>query len=225
MFASDTTISISGAAADTGGSGIAVVRLALRNTSTGQWYNFDNNSFNGATGNGATSANLSINSVSSADWGLAVNLAPNDYSIAVRTIDNAGNASAFISRPFSVIPADNQTPSTVITTPAAGSSFNPGNLTIEGTASDTGGSGIAVVRLALRNNSTGQWYNFDNNSFNGATGNGATSASLSINGASSADWDLSVTLPSGDYSVAVRTIDNAGNASAFISRPFSVVAP
>ena len=94
----------------------------------------------------------------------------------------------------------------------------PANAVFRGTATDTGGSGLDVVRLAIRDIDAGQWYNFANNSFSGATGNGAVNANLSGN-----NWQLSVSsLSPGNYSLLVNAIDNAGNTSGFISRRFIV---
>ena len=215
-------VAFNGNATDSGGSGFKDVRIALRNTATGQWYNFSNNSFSGASGNGSTSANLTSTSSTSTNWNRSISLSSGAYSIAVRTLDNAGNASPWVSRPFSVASPDNAAPSTSISTPTSNNATLPtGTYNFTGTASDSGGSGFKDVRIALRNTATGQWYNFSNNSFSGASGNGATSANLNNTSATSTNWNRSISLPPGAYSITVRTIDNAGNASPWMSRPFS----
>ena len=110
-----------------------------------------------------------------------------------------------------------------ITTPAINNdTLAAGNISFSGTAADTGGSGFSSVRLALRDTSLAIWYNFANNSFVGAAGNGAISASLSETDTGSTNWQHSVDLPPGNYSFAVRSIDNAGNASDWTSRSFTV---
>ena len=218
-------INFSGTAADTGGSGFSSVRLALRDTSLAKWYNFANNSFVGAAGNGAISATLSETDTGSTNWQHSVDLPPGEYSFAVRSIDNAGNASDWISRSFTIATDDSESPVVSITTPAINSNtLAEGNIIFTGTAADTGGSGFSSVRLALRDTSLAKWYNFANNSFVGAAGNGAISATLSETDTGSTNWQRSVDLPPGDYSFAVRSIDNAGNASDWVSRSFTIVA-
>ena len=206
----------SGTATDTSGSGINAVRLAIRDLNDGQWYNFSNNSFNGAAGNGAVNANLTSN-----NWQLSVSsLPPGDYSLFINVIDNAGNASGFSSRRFTVTITDNELPIATFTTPSA-NNRTVANTTFEGTATDTGGSGINVVRVAIRDLNAGQWYNFSNNSFSGAVGNGAVNADLTAD-----NWQLSVSyLPPGSYSLFINAIDNAGNTSGFSSRRINVIAP
>ena len=216
------TITLAGTASDTGSSGFKDIRLAIRSTSLQSWYNFANNSFAGATGNGATSANLFNTSQSSTDWNYSAPLPPGDYTIAVRTIDNANNSSLWINRSFSVLASDNQNPVSVIDSPASDSILLPGIISITGTASDTGGSGFKDIRLAIRSTTLQSWYNFANNSFTGARGNGATSATLFNTSETSTDWNYSAPLPAGDYTIAVRTIDKANNSSAWVNRSFVI---
>lgn len=216
------TITMAGTASDTGGSGFKDIRLALYSKTLQSWYNFSNNSFNGATGNGAISVTLSNPTTTATDWSHSAPLPPGDYAMAVRTIDNAGNSSLWVNRRFTVLPSDNQNPVSVIDTPVSDSILQPGAITVNGTASDTGGSGFKDVRIAIRSTSLQSWYNFSTNSFVGATGNGATSANLVTTSAYATEWNIAATLPAGEYTIAVRTIDKANNSSAWVNRSFIV---
>ena len=55
-------------------------------------------------------------------------------------------------------------PETFIDVPAAGSSVT-NTTTFRGTATDAGGSGFDKVWIAIRDDNSGQWYNFTNGSF------------------------------------------------------------
>jgi len=176
-------LTFSGSAVDSGGSGFKFVRFSIRNRTLGQAYNFTNNSFTGAIGNGATSAILTNTTNSATDWSYSVNLPAGEYTIAARAIDNANNQSDWVFRRFSVQTLDTQSPSTVITSPSA-STLPAGNIAFSGLSTDAGGSGFKFVRIAIRNRTLGK--------------------------------------ASGDYTLSVRTFDNAGNASAWAFQRFSV---
>ena len=216
-------LTLLGSATDTGGSGLKDVRLAIRSLTLASWYNFSNDSFSGAVGNGAISANLSNTTSSASDWNYSVSLPAGEYTIAVRSIDNANNASAWSYRDFSVLAPDVQNPAVTISNPSSDNALlNPGTFNFTGTTTDAGGSGFKDVRLAIRSLTLASWYNFANDSFSSAIGNGAISANLSNTTSSASDWNYSVSLPAGDYTIAVRSIDNANNASAWSNRSFTV---
>ena len=90
-------------------------------------------------------------------------------------------------------PQDDAAPPTVaITSPPDGATVNASSITVTGIASDSGGSGLRVVKVRV---SGGGWYT--------ATG--------------LADWTASVTLVSGVNEIDAQALDNAGNPSAIAS--------
>ncbi len=217
-----SNITFTGTATDSGGSGVNDVLFAVRDVNSGNWYNFNNNSFNGAVGNGSTTANLSNTTTNSTNWNYSLTLPPGEYSVHINVRDNAGLISGFQNRRFTVIPNDTQSPNGNITTPAVNNDTLASNIIFRGTATDGGGSGFKDVLVSIRDRSTGNWYNFNNNSFSGATGNGATTANLTFTSTNNTNWNFPVALPSGNYSVHVNIRDNAGNTSGFQNRRFSV---
>jgi len=206
-------ISFSGSAADAGGSGFDNIRFAVQDRNTGRWYNFNNNSFNGATGNGAIFANLTGTSITSTNWNFTLPLPAGDYLMLVNARDNDGNSSGFQRRRFSVISNNDTLPPRVLITTPSLDAVVTGSISFSGTASDAGGSGFNDIRFAIQDRSTNAWYNFTNNSFNGATGNGSTTANLSNTTVTSTDWSKSLTLPAGNYFIFVRARDNNRNTS------------
>ena len=218
-----TNAAFSGTATDTGGSGFRSVRVAIRNVDLSQWYNFSNSSFTGAVGNGSIPANLANTTASTTDWNYSLTLAPGNYALFTVAVDNAGNASSYSARRFSVLSNDTLPPSTSISTPSANNVVLPSNTSISGTATDAGGSGFRSVRVAIRNVDLSQWYNFSNNSFTGAVGNGSIPANLTNTTANTTDWNYSLTLPTGNYVLFTVAVDNSGNTSSYINRRFSVL--
>ena len=219
-----TNASFSGSASDTGGSGFNDVRLAIRNQDINQWYNFGNNSFSGAVGNGSTTANLTNTTITDTNWNYSVTLPAGEYSLFVAARDKAGNTSSFSIRRFSIAPDDTQSPTTTIDSPSASNVALPANASFSGSAADAGGSGFNDVRLAIRNQDINQWYNFSNNSFSGAIGNGSTAADLTNTTNTATDWNFNVALPSGEYSLFIIARDNSGNTSSFNVRRFSILS-
>ena len=215
-------LTISGTTLDTGDSGFNDVRIALHSISQRKWYNFSNNSFSGTIGSGAISATRTATSVSSTSWSQNVTLPAGDYFIAVSSYDRAGNASGWNTQNFSVEINDIQSPTNAFTSPVTNEVLPPGPLIFSGTAHDTGGSGFNDVRIALHSISQGKWYNFSNNSFSGTVGSGAISATRTATSVSSINWRQIVTLPAGDYFIAVSSYDRAGNSSGWNAQPFSV---
>ena len=216
--------SFSGSATDAGGSGFNDVRLAIRNQDINQWYNFGNNSFSGAVGNGSTTANLTNTTITDTNWNYSVTLPAGEYSLFVAARDKAGNTSSFSIRRFSIAPDDTQSPTTTIDSPSASNVALPANASFSGSAADAGGSGFNDVRLAIRNQDINQWYNFSNNSFSGAIGNGSTAADLTNTTNTATDWNFNVALPSGEYSLFIIARDNSGNTSSFNVRRFSILS-
>jgi hypothetical protein len=80
---------------------------------------------------------------------------------------------------------DTTSPSVAITSPEAGATvISP--ISVSGTASDTGGSGLRDVRVRI-----------DSGAYQTATG--------------TANWSTSIASPSGNHRITVNARDNAGN--------------
>ncbi|OED35827.1 hypothetical protein AB833_29275 [Chromatiales bacterium (ex Bugula neritina AB1)] len=120
------------------------------------------------------------------------------------------------------LPADIELPVAIIDTPSNNNAILPASTNFSGSATDTGDSGFNDVRFAIRNLDLAQWYNFSNNSFSGAIGNGSIPATLTNTTTTSTDWNYSVTLPPGNYSLFINARDNADNISGFITRKFKI---
>jgi len=130
-------------------SGIKDVRIVLRDRSLNKFYNFANSSFAGAIGNGNHPASLTNAGGTSSNWSYTVQLPDGQYTLGVRSIDNAGNFSNWEFRRFTVDSNDNPTAS--ITNPAADDTALPaGPFTLSGNATDPDGTGFKFVRIAIR---------------------------------------------------------------------------
>ena len=97
---------------------------------------------------------------------------------------------------------DNSTPTVAITTPTAGFMVSSSSLSLAGTAADTQ-SGVALVQYKV--GSGGSW--------------------TSCTGTTS--WTATATIPLGDVTIYVRSVDNAGNLSAesTVSGTYGVAIP
>lgn len=227
-----STHTFTGSAADTDGDGIQRVRLAIQDnsytSSSDRWFNFSSGQFGPFSESTAVLSNASPTSVM---WSKSVTLPPGgSYRIFALAVDSLGNQNYFNSGfwPTSTdffTSSDSDKPTTTIATPAAGDTRSPGGLLLSGSASDTGGSGIDFVQIALRDRDTQQWYNFSNNSFSGAVGSGAVAANLFNTTTNSTDWRRIVTLGQGSYTLRVRTFDNENNVSDYSTRFFDVQIP
>jgi len=211
----------SGTSSDAGGSGFKSVRFCIRCNKSGEWYNFETGAFAGASGNGATSAMLSNTTKRQTDWSCVIPVPVGNYSVGIKSFNNAGKSSPWEFKRFSVF-SDIRCPEVVVAIPF-GTTVAAGNCKITGTASDKSGSGFRFVRLCIRDRVSKQWYNFNNDSFSGAIGNGAVSATLFNTLQHSTDWSYSVSLPSGEYTLCIKVFNCEGLASAWLHRPFTVV--
>ena len=128
-------------------------------------------------------------------------------------------ADAFYDRLTAVLGCSEQTidliaPETFITVPAVGGTVNE-TTNFRGTAIDTGGSGFEKVWVAIRDEHSNQWYNFTDDTFGaiskGGVDVGITNANLSNTTVTSTNWNITATLPAGDYRLFALAIDNAGN--------------
>ncbi|OED42659.1 hypothetical protein AB833_05755 [Chromatiales bacterium (ex Bugula neritina AB1)] len=90
-----------------------------------------------------------------------------------------------------------------------------GTTTYSGCATDSGNSGFEKVRIAIRDQNTNNWYNFINQTFGPIVQNGIEVGIKDITSTSTSttfiNWDISVTLPEGDYTFFALAVDKAGN--------------
>ena len=123
--------------------------------------------------------------------------------------DLAGNALNQTPTADETYTIDNTAPSTTLTFPANGQSYNDAGWTdsITGTASDTGGASVATVEVSIQQNSTGQYFSgtnaFDSDTEVPLAATGTTSWSRSF-----ADSNFPA---DGDYTVRAHATDTAGN--------------
>jgi|GEM_PF-2060703 len=229
----NTNASFSGTATDAGGAGINRVQIAIQRTSDGQWLNFTTGGFGPISVNGVdvgiTNTNLTNTSLTTANWNFSTTLPAGDnFRVYVLAVDNAGN-DAFhgnglavwpVNRAFNVTVPDNINPTGTITSPTSNATVGQ-NSNITGTASDTGGSGVTNVQIAIRTlGADTQWIDF-NGGFS-STQTRAT-ANLSSNG----NWSLP--LPAGlgpnDYRIHMFVTDGSQNSSGSINRDFTISSP
>ncbi len=153
-------------------------------------------------------------------------LADGTYTVQATQLDWAANTGVSNTNTFTV---DNNAPAVTMTAPAAanntfassGQVFDSGPIlvwggSITGTSSDAG-SGVATVRVSVRQVSTGLYWN--GSSFASAP------ESLLTPGGTTASWTQAFPISNfpqgGNYSVKVTATDNAGNVST-LSRAMNV---
>lgn len=114
------------------------------------------------------------------------------------------DAAFLLSAPAASPPADTQPPDTSVTRPSGWVPANP--LRITGTAVDDA-SGVAGVRVSIRNTGTGQWWHAD-----GTWGAFASyDATLSPVGALDVSWQFAWTAPAGTFAVTAVAYDRSTN--------------
>jgi len=207
---------ISGAATDTGGAGFDSVNIALQDTNTNRFLDWNTGLF--TAGLKTTQANLTNTSLSSTDWGVNVALPPGDYRVNVSVVDNAGNVrvnaagnTAWTRTDFivNVGAADTFDPTVTITNPASSGSVIPGSTTLAGTAADIGGSGFDFVEIAIQDTADNKFLDWNSGLF--TAGLKTSPANLTNTTNTSTRWNAAVALPAGSYRINVSAKDNAGN--------------
>ncbi len=111
--------------------------------------------------------------------------------------------------------ADNTPPTTYISSPGNPGDTVAGTHLFTGTATDVGGSGFKNVRVAIEDNNNGGgdriWYDFQAQTlsttfaFDFAVIDPATITTSYL------DWEITASLPTGDYTVFAMAEDNSGN--------------
>ncbi|MEM7256802.1 MAG: sialate O-acetylesterase [Pseudomonadota bacterium] len=104
---------------------------------------------------------------------------------------------------------DTSQPDVAITSPPVDGTTQDHYAVYAGTTSDTGG-GVNMVRAAILDNNSGQWFNFIDETFSDCFSSIRTD--LSEQGAESAQWSMGVELPGGNYTLSVQASDTAGNS-------------
>ena len=100
-------------------------------------------------------------------------------------------------------------PEVAITSPPIDGTTQPPYAIYSGTTSDTD-SGVAMVRAALLDNNSGQWFNFIDEEFGECFSSIRTD--LVDVGANATEWSVGASLPIGDYTISVQAVDKAGNS-------------
>lgn len=153
------------------------------------------------------------------------------YTIQVKVTDVMNNVATTPAQTFVV---DTTAPAAVaVTTPASGSTLSSLSAGLAGTASDnTGGSGIARVRVYLRRPVTGGYQYWGLNTTTSQYEWSSTAryftSTLSAPNAISTNWSVTANLPSGanlpngTYYVHASANDRAGNVLTSAVRSFTV---
>src|SRR4029077_15543087 len=137
--------SLSGTADDHGGSGVAEVDVAIKDTTSGMWYggsSFDQASQTFLAASGTTSWSYAL---------AAAKLTDGDhYSVTVKTSDSATNANTDSNAASATWAYDTSAPTATVDFPVSGTFYNSAGWagSLSGTADDHGGSGVAEVDVA-----------------------------------------------------------------------------
>lgn len=115
---------------------------------------------------------------------------------------------------------DETAPEATITSPLAGAELQPSSVSLSGSVTEAGGSGLDRVFVSVQN-AAGQWLDFDSGEF--STVAQSFDAQLSNLEAEAADWTARTpVLTSDSYTAHVTAVDNAGNTSDVARRNFVV---
>jgi DNA-binding beta-propeller fold protein YncE len=187
--------------------GVDVVRVGVRDVSTGLWLQSDGSSWGTWHLHDATVLTPGSAAI---DWTFSVTLAEGSYGFTARGFDAAGNEGRAPWTRFEVAPAgeppDAEDPVTSVSAPEHRSTIPAGAITISGDATDN--IGVDVVQVAIRDASTGLWLQSDGGSWGGWYLHDATVVGQ---GSTSATWSIDVNLSAGSYGFTARGKDAAGN--------------
>lgn len=211
------TVTYSGYATDTGGSGINRVRVAVRDTTTQDWYSFSDGTFGPISNNGIKDLTPPVASTPTAnfDWDISLTLPTGSYQFFALAEDNNGN-DAFTGKGLPLWPVranfsvvglqDTTNPSITIATPTIGNS----SVTISGTANDN----VAVdrIRLLIKNTTTDEFWN--------GTAWTNTWSWFAPNGTN--NWSYDLNLPVGNFSTIAWAWDTSDNRTKSTTETFTV---
>ena len=210
------TVTMSGSASDN--VGVSSVRVAIQDTGSGQWWTGST----WAASQQWLNATLFSPGAPSTGWSYAWHSpASGGYTAFARATDAATNVDTSpASRASTVLPVDTTLPDTTISSPVNGSS-GPAPIGISGSATDN--SGVAAVRVAIRNNATLQWWT--------GTGWGAGGsyvvATLDDPGGVAVNWSYPFDPGiAGNFGIQVKSVDTSGNVGGNTTwRNFNITAP
>ena len=191
------------------------VLVVIRNSDEHKWVNVEGEVVNWLE----IEATLAGDNAGETLWNLPINLPAGNYRVFARgvnqygdyAIDSLGNPG-WVSKPVTVVETllvDETTPTITFTTPHSNHQVIANTTILSGHVTDTGGSGIRDVTVALYNSSTGDWVRTDGSAVNWQT----YSASLVFSSGDFASWSLPVSVPAGNYRLFARAIDYAGNVA------------
>jgi len=203
--------SITGTASSTSGFSLTAVSVAVRDTTTGQWWG----------GSGFNQSNQTFFPVTSGttNWSLgfpASNLTSgHSYSAIAQATDYVGNVGTSAAVGFTYV---NTPPSVSVSYPANASTYGTNWAgSINGAALSNSGSSLAGVAVAVRDTTTGQWW----------SGFGFNQASQTFVPVTSGTTNWSLNFPAASltsghgYTVTAQATDNLGNAGTSTSVGFS----
>jgi len=183
---------ISGSASDDS-SGVALVQLSIKNTNNTTFWN----------GSTWTDTESWLNTAGTLLWFYASPAwtSGNWYLIQSKAIDNStneevpGSGNSFLF--------DNISPSSTISNPTNNTDISS-LTTISGTASDTGSSGLSIVRVSIKNTNNTLWY--DGGGFN-------SGSEVWLDASGKATWEYTAPTLTTDRTYIVRSQaqDEAGN--------------
>lgn len=195
---------LSGTASDD--TGVSRVTVGLRNRSTGDWLQADGT---WTAAFYAVDAELSAPGALETDFSWTVpDLAPGNYGMSVNVMDQPRKVTT-IWRPFSIV-ADivDEAPTLTLESPAVGAVLVPEEeVSFAGTATDD--IGVSRVVMAVRDRDNQLWLQTD-----GTWGEqwAGQDADLDQAGSTSTGFLMEVDLAEGNYGVAVKVIDTAGQS-------------
>jgi hypothetical protein len=207
-FTGTGAISFAGGAADN--VRVAAVRAAVQNTSTGLWWHTD-----GTWGSRQANPTTLASSAASTSW--TYSWTPSgvgSYRVESEAVDASGNVETSpASVSFTVTTSGSSTPDTTapdasVSTPRDSQTLSSFPVQMTGNATDN--RGVAYVRVAIRDRSSGLWWHAD-----GTWGSFQNlNATLGSPGGSTTSWSFTwspSSVGSGRYGVRVAAFDAAGN--------------
>ena len=214
------TGTVSGTAADTGGSGINKVQVSIRRSTDSKYW--------GGTAFDQTSE-FFLDAAGTTNWTLAFpssNLV-SDTSYTVHSVATDNVANVETSGFTATFSYDTAAPTSLISFPANGASYNAVSWTgtVSGTAADTGGSGINTVQVSIRRSTDSKYW--------GGTAFDQASEFF-LDAAGTTNWTLafppSNLVSDTSYTVHSVATDNAANVetsgpvATFTYNPVAIVA-